>query len=135
MKKQLLFILLPILLNACSKDSSVDPRDQYVGEYNVIYKATGTSASGTPTTISQAGAMSVVKGAEPNAIAFVEGQKYLTGTLSGSTFTLDPVVSPIDKDYVTTGSGSFTKNSFTMKTLGKGGNNYPTEITLTGTKK
>lgn len=135
MKHCLLFTFLLVLFNACSKPADVDLRDKYVGEYSVIFKAVGTTATGTPTTINQAGTMTVVKGLETNQISFVDGQKYLTANLSGSTFSLVPIVSPADKDYVTNGTGSFSTNSFTMKTIGKGGNNYPTEITMTGTKK
>lgn len=106
-----------------------------MGDYNVIFKAVGTGGDGVPVTINQAGTMTVVKGLETNQISFVEGKQFITVILSGSTFTLVLIVSPADKDYITNGTGTFGPNSFTMKTLGKGGNNYLTEMTMTGTRK
>lgn len=135
MKHCLRFALLLFIFNSCSKSPDIDPRDQYVGDYSVVWKAVGTADGGKPITINQAGTMTIAKGLETNQISFIDGQRYLTATLSGSTFTLIPIDNPLDKGYVTTGSGSFTKTSFTMKTHGEGGTSYPTDITLTGTRK
>lgn len=135
MKNYLLVAFLLFILNACSKDPNIDPRDQYIGDYDVIYTAVGTSTNGRPVTISRASKMTVVKGAEANLISLVEDKQYISATLSGSAFTLVPIVSPLDKNFVTTGSGTFTKNSFTMKTIGQGGSDPSTEVTVAGTKR
>lgn len=138
MKHCLRFALLLFIFNSCSKSPDIDPRDQYIGDYKVIGQFVITQNSKAPIVINSAasGIWKVVKGTDVNQVSIIDDDnQYITLNMSGSAFTMVPAENPLDKGHFTTGSGSFTKNSFTMKTHGESSTGIRQDATMTGTKQ
>ncbi|MFD2573774.1 hypothetical protein ACFSUS_24265 [Spirosoma soli] len=128
--------VIAILDSSCSKSADVDPREQYLGRYQVTYTQTTEYSRLPKEVITGTTSLTVSKGTNNNSLTFKLPTESAEVTLSGSSFTFDPVVKTvIAGTQTTTASGSFIQNGleFTQKTT-VSSNEYTQQLIAKGIK-
>lgn len=122
MKYITLSLMLLFALTGCKKTDDVDPRDQYLGTYNVtVNSLAGYVNLGIQTTSSAANDVLIVtKDSNPEHLVFTFNQIRFTAQLSnGNKFTILPKTVPAQtskgEQYSIgyTGDGAFSENYIT----------------------
>ncbi|QHV96428.1 hypothetical protein [Spirosoma endbachense] len=125
------FAILFLVAIGCKKSADVDPRDQYVGSYNVTASVSvKVSLNPIGSTVDRYNII-VEKGSAPNELKFTDPSNTYVVELDGNkyivpVFTTTKTLNGTNYSVRTIGSGVFNENSMTVSFSA---NNYTNSIT------
>jgi hypothetical protein len=136
MKQICLLFIITLLFASCKKDD-VDPRDQYVGHYQ-IQQVGVTVVNGQSRTANFVYELNINKAGASDELAFSDGFGNYTAKLTGSSFKINKFVTSlksngIDLAFDVIGNGSFNGSNINY-TQSFSGNGIIITATCTGSK-